>query len=94
MIKKDTVELTEGSRYKIYSIGSREHAMETEGIFKGYTSFGIDEGGMVIELGETHGSMHGRLRILPLHAILAVDILAEKQNEKIDEEKDTSHYYG
>ena len=94
MNKNEGLQLTEGSRYKIYSIGGRDTAMETEGVFTGFASFGIDEGGLVIELGDAHGSMEGKLRILPLHAILAIDILDEKQDEKKGEEKETSHYYG
>ena len=94
MTKKEEVQLTEGSKYKIYSIGGRDTAMETEGVFKGFSQFGIDEGGLVIELGENHGSMHGKLRILPLHAILAIDILDEKPDEKKSEDKETAHFYG
>jgi hypothetical protein len=94
MNKKEELQLTEGSKYKIFSIGGRENAMESEGIFKGYTQFGIDEGGLILELDENHGSMHGKLRLIPLHAILAIDILNEKPEENKTEDKETAHYYG
>ena len=94
MTKKDELKLTEGSRYKVISIGGRDIALETEGVFKGFASIGIDEGGMQIELSEHHGDMQGKIRIVPLHAILAIDILDAKKDDKKDDSKDTNHYYG
>jgi len=94
MTKKEDIKLTEGSRYKIISIGGRESSLETEGVFKGFTSMGIDEAGLLMELGESHGNDKGLLRIVPLHAILAIDILESKEHEKKDEGKDADHYYG
>ena len=93
MSKKEELKLTVGSRYKVISIGGRELALETEGVFKGFASIGIEEGGLQIELGECHGDMQGKIRIVPLHAILAIDILDAKEDKKEDS-KDTSHYYG
>lgn len=94
MSKKEDMKLTEGSRYRIISIGGRDIALETEGVFKGYASMGIDEVGLLLELGESHGDMQGKTRIVPLHAILAIDILDVKEHEKKDDTKDTNHYYG
>ena len=94
MTKKDELKLTEGSRYKVISIGGRDVALETEGVFKGFASIGIDEGGMQIELSERHGDMQGKIRIVALHAILAIDILDAKKDDKKDDSRDTNHYYG
>ena len=94
MTKKDELKLTEGSRYKIFSIGGRDNVLETEGVFKGFASIGIDEGGLQIELGECHGDMQGKIRIVALHAILAIDILDAKEEDKKEDSKDTNHYYG
>ena len=94
MTKKEELQLTEGSRYKIFSIGGKDHAFETEGVFRGFASIGIDEGGLIMELSESHGDLSGKLRIVPMHAILAIDILDEKPNQIKEEEKDTAHYYG
>ena len=94
MTKKEELKLTEGSRYKVISIGGRDATLETWGVFKGFASIGIDEGGMLIELSERHGDMHGKLRIVPLHAILAIDILDAKEDDKKEDTKDTNHYYG
>lgn len=95
MDRKEDVKLIEGSRYRIISIGGRDTSLETEGMFKGYATIGIDEAGLLIDTGEPHGEHQGKLRIVPLHAILAIDILDTKEHEKTDEEKESSdHYYG
>jgi len=94
MSEKEEVKLTEGSRYKVISIGGRDHTLETEGIFKGFATLGIDEIGLIMELGESHGEMQGKTRLVPLHAMLAIDILDAKEHEKKDDGKETNHYYG
>jgi hypothetical protein len=94
MNKKGDMKLIEGSRYKIISIGGRDNPLETEGVFKGFASLSIDEVGLIIVLGSSHGEMEGKTRIVPLHAILAIDILDIKEQEKKEESKETNHYYG
>lgn len=95
MDKKEDWKLIEGLRYKIISIGGRDSSLETEGIFKGYATIGIEESGLVIELSTEHKDSGEKLRIVPLHAILAIDILDAKQHESKDEDKEpSSHYYG
>jgi hypothetical protein len=88
------MELTEGSVYKITSLGARDTVLETEGMFKGFISIGVDESGLLIELSASHGDMVGKIRIIPLHVILLIDILESKENEKKDDEKGMSHYVG
>ena len=96
MDKKEDWKLIEGSRYKIISIGGRDSSLETEGIFKGYATIGIEEAGLVIELCTEHEKSTDKLRIVPLHAILAIDVLDAKQHERKDEDGELSsgHYYG
>lgn len=94
MDKENKLELTEGSEYKITSLGSRDNLIETYGIFKGFISIGVDETGILMELNSSHGDMQGRLRIIPLHVILLIDVLAVKENEKKDDFKSMSHYVG
>lgn len=89
---KKKIELTEGSKYRITSIGSRDNLIETVGIFRGFVSIGIDETGLLIELDKRHGPLAGKLRIIPLNVILLIDILAIKENEKKNETKGVSHY--
>ena len=94
MNKKEQFKLTEESHYRIISIGGRDTSLETEGIFKGYANLFIDEGGLIMELGETHGELQGKMRLIPLHAILSIDVLDAKKDDKKDDTKDTNHYYG
>lgn len=95
MDRKEDWKLIEGSRYKIISIGGRESSLETEGIFRGYATIGIEEAGLVIEQGTEPKDGGEKLRIVPLHAILAIDVLDVKHREGGDEDKEPSgHYYG
>jgi hypothetical protein len=95
MDKKEEWKLIDGSRYKIISIGGRDSSLETEGIFRGYATIGIEEAGLVIELRTMPEATGEKLRIVPLHAILAIDVLDVKQHEGSDEDKEPSgHYYG
>ena len=88
------MELTEGSVYKITSLGARDSVLETEGTFLGFISIGVDETGLLMELSPSHGDIQGKIRIVPLHVILLIDILDAKENEKKDDEKGMSHYVG
>jgi hypothetical protein len=94
MNKEKKMELTEGSIYKITSLGGRDQPLETEGIFRGFISIGVDETGLLMELSKNHGEMKGKIRIVPLHVILLVDVVSAKDDEKKDEYKGMSHYVG
>ncbi len=94
MIADKKMELTEGSTYKIVTIGSRDKILETEGIFKGFISIGVDETGLLMELSKNHGNMAGKIRIVPLHVILLIDVLDAKENQSKDDSKGISHYVG
>ena len=94
MNKEDRMEITVGSVYKITSLGARENVIETEGTFKGFISIGVDETGLLMELNSTHGEMAGRVRIVPLHVILLIDILDAKENEEKEDDKGMAHYVG
>lgn len=94
MIKKTDMELTEGSEYRILSLGGKDNVLETKGIFKGFSSLGVDEIGLLMELGDTHAEMAGKIRIIPLTVILAIDVLEAKPNQKKDDGGEMSHYVG
>ena len=94
MEKEEKMELTEGSVYKITSLGSRDMFIETEGTFKGFISIGVDETGLLMELGPHHDAMTGKIRIVPLHVILLIDIVDAKENQKKEDFKGISHYVG
>jgi len=94
MNKKPEMELTDGSKYNIISIGGRDSSLETKGIFKGFMTMGIDEIGLIMKLDKDQGDMTGKLRIVPLHAVLAIDVLDAKPNRKKDDSKEMPHYVG
>ena len=95
MDKKEDWKLIEGSRYKIVSIGGRDSSLETEGVFRGYATIGIEEAGLVIDQSADQKEGSEKLRIVPLHAILAIDVLDVKPVEGRDEDREPSgHYYG
>ena len=75
--------LTVGSRYSIKSLESRDNPLVSSGKFIGYTAIGHDEG-MAMELNDTHGDEAGRVRIIPTHTIISIDIIeaVEKEDKK------------
>lgn len=85
--KEETpVTLTLGSRYHVRSLASREAIQETRGVFRGFTSVGSIDG-LAMEMDETHKELKGKLRVIPSHMVLSIDILeaAKKDEEKADE---------
>jgi len=94
MKKKSDMELTVGSHYKLYSIGSREQYLTSQGVFEGYVTVGMDEIGLLIKLNDDNEEMAGKMRIIPIHAVLAIDVLEAKPNDKKDDSHEISHYVG
>jgi len=80
-------QLTEGSVYRILSIGARDSILETEGVFRGFATLGLDEVGLCIEQTKKRKKT---VRIIPLHVILAIDVVSEKKKkpDKHDEHKE------
>ena len=93
MKKKSELELTMGSEYKIYSLSSRNQTMESVGIFKGYTAIGSDEIGFLLELNNSE-EQNNIIRIIPLHAVLAIDVLKAEPNDTEKEDNEIPHYVG
>ena len=94
MKKKSDMELTKGSHYKVYSLGSRERYLTSEGVFEGYVTVGVDEIGLLMQLNEQNEEMSGKMRIIPIHAVLAIDVLQAKPNNKKEDTTEISHYVG
>jgi hypothetical protein len=88
---EDIVSLTKGSRYRIESMETRDHTKITKGMFRGYATIGTDDA-IVIELDESHQEMKGKLRLIPLHVILAVDVLEHVPGEGAKVEKQGTMY--
>lgn len=83
--------LTRGSRYRLVSAQARDKPLETMGIFRGFTSIGPDEA-LVMELDESHGEAAGRTRVIPLHMVLALDVLEAVEEE--EEAREPEKMYG
>ena len=86
--KKDEIILTKGSRYLLKSLESRDKPQISQGTFRGYTAVGPDDA-LCIELDATHETDQGRLRIIPCHMIISIDILEAKVED--EDPKDEIH---
>lgn len=90
--KEETIVLTFGSRYVIRSLESKDKPLLTAGVFKGYTAIGGDDA-VCMELDETHEKLAGKIRVIPCHMIMAIDVVsAAEPDEKKDEEP--QRYFG
>ncbi|MBA3044408.1 hypothetical protein FP804_04660 [archaeon] len=84
------IQLTAGSEYRITSMESRDKPLITKGIFKGYTMMG-DIDSLCMELGSSHKDAAGKIRVIPSHMIISIDIISAAKEEK---KKDESIYVG
>jgi len=85
--------LTPGSVYKIKSLESREHPMETVGVFKGYAAVAHDTA-LVIELDKGHGDEKGRLRLIPANMIMSIDVVKAEAQKEEKEGESNAVYFG
>jgi hypothetical protein len=81
--KKPLISLTPGSRVRVYSAGAREEPMQSTGLFRGLVSVGGDNS-LALELDEGAKEEKGRVRLIPMNAVMAIDIL---HAVKAEEEK-------
>ena len=91
--EKEIFMMTKGSRYRLTSAESRERPMRTSGVFQGFATVGTDDA-VVMELDENHEEDEGRTRVLPLHMILAIDVLETAELEEEDEETRPETMFG
>jgi hypothetical protein len=92
MAMKEIEELiTIGSKYKIMSACSEDKPLISVGEFRGYAAFS-NETALVLKLDGSDGQEEGRIRFLPYHAIVAIDVL-ELAPKKAQEQKDESRVY-
>jgi hypothetical protein len=90
--KPDAITLTNGSRYEITSLGNKDRALVTKGIFRGYTVVGNVDG-VCIELASSHKGLKGKIRVLPSHMILSIDIIDAAQPKPLVPEESIERYY-
>ena len=87
----EVVSLTKGSRYRIESMETRDRPKVTKGVFRGYATIGTDDA-IVIELDDSHQELKGKLRLIPLHVVLAVDVLEHVSGDAPKVEKHGTMY--
>jgi hypothetical protein len=90
--KKGKIQLTEGSTYKITSIGTRDNPTKTSGVFKGYTVVGNMDA-ICMELDKSHRGLKGKLRIIPTHMVMTIDIVTAKRPKKDDKDAEEAVFY-
>src|SRR6266566_3577478 len=90
-LAEDMVSLTKGSRYRIESMETRERTKVTKGVFRGYATIGTDDA-IVVELDDSHQELKGKLRLIPLHVVLAVDVLEHVPGDAPKVEKHGTMY--
>ena len=92
--KKDEnppISLTLGSKYQVRSLASREAVLETSGTFRGIVTIGsIDS--LAMELDEKHKELKGKIRVIPTHMVIAVDIVEAVTKEEVPKEISDLHY--
>jgi hypothetical protein len=87
----EELQLTLGSKYVVRSIMTREQVLETEGVFKGITTIGTNDA-LVMELGASAGKQKGKLRVIPTHMVVSIDILESVKSAEKKSEDENLHY--
>ena len=92
--KRPAIALTPGSKVRVRSAGPDDEALDSSGTFRGLVSIGGDNA-LAIELAGPDAEEKGRIRLVPIPAILAIDILeaAKAEEEKRSEPETASGYF-
>ena len=92
--KKPPIALTPGSRVRVQSAGPEDRSIVSTGAFRGLVSIGGDNA-LAVELDGSDGEEKGRIRIVPVPALLAIDILeaAKPEEEKRGEPAPSPGYF-
>lgn len=88
--EEDFVVLTKGSRYRITSMETRDKPLISHGIFRGYAAVGPDDA-LCVELDSSHAELSGKIRLIPAHMVIAIDVV-EQAEEKKEKEKPGQMY--
>ena len=92
--KRPAIALVPGSRVTVRSAGPDDEALVSVGIFRGLVSIGGDNA-LAVELDGSGGEEKGRVRLVPVPALLAIDIVeaAKPEEEKRAEPSSASGYF-
>ncbi|MBI4415759.1 MAG: hypothetical protein HY557_02095 [Euryarchaeota archaeon] len=91
MAEDALVALTKGSRYRIMSVETREKPMLSHGTFRGYATIGPDDA-ICIELDESHRELAGKVRLIPCHMVLSIDIVEQREEAKAKPDEPKTMY--
>jgi len=92
--KKTMIALTVGSKIRVRSASSENESLVSNGIFRGLVSIGGDSS-LAVELDGTVAEEKGRTRLIPLNAVLALDVLeAAKPEEEKRVDPTSPGYFG
>lgn len=80
-------QLTKGSKYRVVSASSTEENISTEGILEGFITMG-EEPALLMKVDE-EGRV--RQRIIPVNAILFIDVLEYSEEKEKEEKRDVSY---
>ncbi|HYS71401.1 MAG TPA: hypothetical protein VEM95_03170 [Thermoplasmata archaeon] len=92
MPEEPPIVLTKGSRYRIQSVETREKPMVSHGVYRGLGAIGPDDA-ICLELDQSHGELAGKIRLIPTHMIISVDVV-EQVEEKKEKAKEPKAMYG
>ncbi|HTT15007.1 MAG TPA: hypothetical protein VMG81_04415 [Thermoplasmata archaeon] len=92
--KRPAVALTPGSKVRVRSAGPDDQALVSQGSFRGLVSIGGDNA-LAIELDGSDGDERGRVRLVPIPAVLAIDIVeaAKPEEEKRADPEPAAGYF-
>ena len=81
--KKPAIALTAGSKIRVRSAGNDDTDLVSSGTFRGLVSIGGDSS-LALELDGRVKEEKGRIRLIPISALLSIDVL---EAVKAEEEK-------
>ena len=67
--------------------------MVSHGIFRGYAAVGPDDA-ICLELDESHKDLAAKIRLIPCHMVLSVDILEQVEEKKKEKAGEPKAMYG
>ncbi|MGC9308166.1 MAG: hypothetical protein ACP5FL_05240 [Thermoplasmatota archaeon] len=87
----EEIELEDGIACIIRSQDASEEPLESIGVLEGFTYIGKDEA-LCIRLGEEHGDLADKIRIIPVGNIACIDLLDQSTQPSSTIKPD--HYFG
>lgn len=82
---KDSLKLTEGSKYRVLSRGQGKKFLVSLGEFRGYLTLGNDQA-ISMELDSSDENNPNGIRIIPIRNVLAIDVIeGNSEDEELEE---------